>query len=202
MGLRMLRPNAAVLARVAVVATALVVLATACSSNGSSATCGSGQKLLPSSPTALPTLDARAFQQLLCQLRGKPVVVNIWASWCGPCIFEAPELATAAMTYKGIVQFVGVDIQDQPAPARTFIDKFKWTYPSVADPSGKIKESFGLLGVPDTMFFDANGVRTFTFSGPVTQEVLVNAIKGALEHGGASSGSGSPGSLAPSPTGS
>jgi hypothetical protein len=52
------------------------------------------------------------------------------------------------------------------------------------------------------MFFDANGVRTFTFSGPVTQEVLANAIKGAVEHGAASSGSASPGSLAPSPGGS
>ena len=201
MVLRMHRPHSAVLPRVAIVATALVILGTACSSNGSSATCGSGPKLLPSSPTALPTLDAHAFRELLCQLHGKPVVVNVWASWCGPCIFEAPELATAARTYKGIVQFVGVDIQDQPASARTFIDKFKWTYPSVADPSGKIKESFGLLGVPDTMFFDANGTRTFTFSGPVTQEVVVNAIKGALEHA-APSGSASPGSLAPSPAGS
>jgi cytochrome c biogenesis protein CcmG/thiol:disulfide interchange protein DsbE len=201
MGVRMLSPHTLIAPRVAVVAAALVILATACSSNPSPATCGSGQKLLPSSPTALPAMDARAFQQLLCQLRGKPVVVNIWASWCGPCIFEAPELAAAARTYQGVAQFVGVDIQDKSAPARTFIDKFKWTYPSVADPSGKIKESFGLLGVPDTMFFDANGVRTFTFSGPVTQEVLVNAIKGALEHG-ASPGTASPGSLSPPTTGS
>jgi cytochrome c biogenesis protein CcmG, thiol:disulfide interchange protein DsbE len=196
------RPRAALLPRVALVAIALVILAAACTSKGPSSGCGSGQRLLPASATALPTLDARAFQELLCQLRGKPVVVNIWASWCGPCIREAPELAAAARTYSGVVQFLGVDVQDQPAPARAFIDKFTWTYPSVADPSGKIKESFGLLGVPDTMFFDANGVRTFTFSGSVTQEVLVNAIKGALAHGGNASGSASPGSLAPSPTGS
>src|SRR5204862_3313410 len=107
-------------------------------------------------------------------------------------IFEAPELATAATKYNGVARFVGVDIQDKTAPARAFIDKFKWTYPSVADPSGKIKESFGLLGVPDTMFFDANGARTFVWSGPVTAEILANGIKGALEHGGAS-GSASPG---------
>jgi thiol-disulfide isomerase/thioredoxin len=129
-------------------------------------------------------------------------VVNVWASWCGPCIFEAPELAAAAQTYKGVAQFVGVDIQDQLTPARAFIDKFGWTYPSMFDPAGKIRDSFGLLGVPDTMFFDANGVRTFTLSGPVTQEVLMNGIKGALAHGGTPPVSASPGSAAPSPTGS
>ena len=82
MVLRMHRPHSAVLPRVAIVATALVILGTACSSNGSSATCGSGPKLLPSSPTALPTLDAHAFRQLLCQLHGKPVVMVI-PCWVG-----------------------------------------------------------------------------------------------------------------------
>jgi cytochrome c biogenesis protein CcmG, thiol:disulfide interchange protein DsbE len=192
----------ALLPRVAVVAAVLAIVSAACASNGSSATCGSGRKLLPSSPAALPTLDAQDFQQLLCQLHGKPVVVNIWASWCGPCIFEAPELAAAAETYADVAQFVGVDIQDQLTPARAFINKFKWTYPSVSDPNGKIKASFGLLGVPDTLFFDANGTRTFVWSGPVTKEILMNGIQGALHPAGTSRGSASPGSLAPSPTGS
>jgi thiol-disulfide isomerase/thioredoxin len=195
------RPHAAILSRVAVVAATLVILATACSSNGSSTTCGSGQKLLPSSPTALPTVDARAFQQLLCQLRGKPVVVNIWASWCGPCRAEAPELAAAAKAYKGEIQLVGVDIQDQQGPARAFIEQFGWTYPSVFDPKGAIRDYYRLLGAPHTLFFDASGVRTYLSSGPVTREILTNGIKGALAHGG-SPGSASPVSLAPSPTGS
>jgi thiol-disulfide isomerase/thioredoxin len=183
-------------------AAVLAIVATACTSGGSSATCGSGPKLMPSSPAALPTLDAQDFQQLLCQLHGKPVVVNVWASWCGPCISEAPELAAAAETYEGVVQFVGVDIQDQLRPARAFIDKFQWSYPSVFDPEGKIRDSFGLLGVPDTLFFDATGARTSVWSGPVTQEILMDGIQGALHPGGASPGSASPGSLAPSPTGS
>jgi cytochrome c biogenesis protein CcmG/thiol:disulfide interchange protein DsbE len=203
MGLRMHRPHTAVLPGVAVVATALVIMATACtSSKGDSATCGSGPRLLPAGPTALPTMDAGGFQQLLCQLRGKPVVVNVWASWCGPCIFEAPELATAARRYNGVAQFVGVDIQDQQTPAKAFIAKYGWTYPNVFDPTGKIRDFFGLLGAPHTLFFDARGARTFVWSGPVTQEILANGIKGALAHGGASPNSASPGSSAPSPTGS
>jgi thiol-disulfide isomerase/thioredoxin len=196
------RPHLAILPRLAAAIAALVILATACSANRSSTTCGSGQRLLPSSPTALPTMDVRAFQQLMCQLRGKPVVVNVWASWCGPCIFEAPELATAARKYQGVAQFLGVDIQDQQSPAKAFIDKYGWTYPSVFDPTGKIRDFFGLLGAPHTLFFDATGVRTFVWSGPVTAEILANGIKGAMEHGGASPGSASPGSPAPSPTGS
>ena len=195
-------PRSALLARSAAVAAALTILAAACASRGSAASCGSGTKLLPTSPKALPTLDAQAFKELLCQLHGKPVVVNFWASWCGPCIFEAPELATAAAAYKGVAQFVGVDIQDQLTPGRAFIDKFGWTYPSVFDPTGSIRDSFGLLGAPHTLFFDAKGARTFTLSGPVTQEILTNAIRGALRHGGTSPGATSPSSPAPSPSGS
>src|SRR5438094_202055 len=60
--------------------------------------------------TALPQLDPARFRQLLAQLRGKPVVVNIWASWCGPCIAEAPDLAAAAREFQGRVQFLGVDV--------------------------------------------------------------------------------------------
>jgi cytochrome c biogenesis protein CcmG/thiol:disulfide interchange protein DsbE len=146
--------------------------------------CGSGPKLLPASPSALPTLDAQGFKNLLCQLRGRPVVVNIWASWCGPCIREAPALATVSAAYKDAVQFVGVDIQDQVAAGRAFIASFAWAYPSVFDPTGSIRDSFGLVGAPHTLFFDANGVRTFVSSGPVTQEIVVNAIRGALGRSG------------------
>jgi thiol-disulfide isomerase/thioredoxin len=147
-------------------------------------------------------MDARAFQQLLCQLRGKPVVVNIWASWCGPCRAEAPELVAAAKAFDGNVQFVGVDIQDQLGPSRAFIEEFGWSYPSVFDPKGEIRDFYRLLGAPHTLFFDASGVRTYLSSGPVTREILMNAINGALAHQRASPGSTSPGSPAPSPTGS
>jgi thiol-disulfide isomerase/thioredoxin len=180
---------------------AVAIMAVACRSGGPSAVCGSGPTLLPASPTALPTLDAKGFTQLLCQLRGKPVVVNIWASWCGPCIFEAPELAAAAAAHQGDVQFVGVDIQDQVSLGRAFLQKFHWTYPSVFDPKGEIRDSLGLIGAPHTLFFDANGVRTLVSSGPVTKEILSNGISGAIRHAGSTSGSPS-GAIVPSPTSS
>jgi cytochrome c biogenesis protein CcmG, thiol:disulfide interchange protein DsbE len=180
-----------------VVAAALLILPAACGSAKPRPGCGGATDLLPASPTALPTLDARGFRDLLCQLRGKPVVVNVWASWCGPCIFEAPDLASAAKEYAGQVQFVGVDVQDQLAPGRAFIEKYGWTYPSVFDPSAAIRDSFGLVGAPHTIFFDAQGGRSFVWSGPVTKEVLANAIKGALRRLGTSP-SASPTSPIPS----
>jgi cytochrome c biogenesis protein CcmG, thiol:disulfide interchange protein DsbE len=188
----MRRPSHAHLTRSILVVAAVLTLAAGCTSGGTPQGCGGASNLLPASPAALPTLDARGFTNLLCQLRGKPVVVNVWASWCGPCIFEAPDLAAAAADYAGQVQFIGVDVQDQLAPGRAFIQKFGWTYPSVFDPKASIRDSFGLIGAPHTLFFDASGVRTFVWSGPVTKEILANGIKEAVRHGeGSSSPSGS-----------
>jgi cytochrome c biogenesis protein CcmG, thiol:disulfide interchange protein DsbE len=146
-------------------------------------------------------MNVQQFHDLLCQLRGKPVVVNVWASWCGPCVAEAPDLAAIAADYRGQVQFVGVDIQDQVGPARAFIDKVGWAYPSVFDPTGAIRDSFGVLGAPHTLFYDANGAHTFTWSGPVRKAILQSGIRGALHHGGGSPGPTSSGSPAPSPSG-
>src|SRR5206468_1607556 len=88
----------------AVVAFGLV--ATACSGGGSSTTATSpsatgGGSLLPSRADALLTFDPSMFRQLLGQLEGKPVVVNVWASWCGPCTAEAPHLAAISRETKG-----------------------------------------------------------------------------------------------------
>src|SRR5439155_7167079 len=64
---------------------------------------------LPASPTALPTYSLDQFRTLLTQLHGRPVLVNFWATWCGPCVDEAPDLAVLARAYGAKVQFVGVD---------------------------------------------------------------------------------------------
>jgi cytochrome c biogenesis protein CcmG/thiol:disulfide interchange protein DsbE len=121
---------------------------------------------LPPSPTALPQFDLAAFQQLLTKLRGKPVVVNIWASWCGPCIKEAPVLAGVSRTFQGRVQFLGVDTNDHVGLARAFIAKYGIGYPSVFDPPQSILHGMGFVGPPDTIVFNANGGRAMVWSGP------------------------------------
>ncbi|HEX8099200.1 MAG TPA: TlpA disulfide reductase family protein [Actinomycetota bacterium] len=141
---------------------------------------GVNAPLLPSSACSLPDFDSTRFRTLLGQLRGAPVVVNVWGSWCGPCIKEAPELARLAREFAGRAQFVGVDINDLRAPAQNFIRRFDWPYPSVFDSSGAIYTDLGLVGQPNTVVFSRTGERTFTWAGAVDAGRLRQAIERAL----------------------
>jgi thiol-disulfide isomerase/thioredoxin len=132
--------------------------------------------LLPSTPTALPDFTLAQFQQLLDQLKGTPVVVNVWGSWCPPCRAEAPELAEVAKAYQGKVQFIGVDILDQRGPARAFVREFGWPYPSVFDPQGDIRDGLGYVGQPVTVLYDAGGESVFVWSGAITRDILAEEI--------------------------
>jgi thiol-disulfide isomerase/thioredoxin len=148
---------------------------------GSSAPSGTASPAtLPTSPTALPTFSDDEFKTMLAGLKGKVVVVNIWASWCGPCIQEAPGLAQLSTRYGDSVQFVGVDIGDQTAPARAFIRRFGWTYPSVADPQKEIKRGYGFLGQPDTLVYAKDGTILWQGSGAVDTTNLQAQIEKAL----------------------
>ena len=159
--------------RVLVAAAAvLAVLAVACSKDATRTSPPQEGPLLPSSPTALPQFDPARFHELLSELQGKPVVVNIWASWCGPCIVEAPGLARAARDYQGRVQFLGVDILDQRTPAQAFIRKYGWIYPSVFDSTGAIRDDLGFVGQPVTIVIDSSGKSVFTASGAVSEGTL------------------------------
>ena len=89
----------------------------------------------------------------LAQYRGKPVVINIWASWCPGCIAEAGDLRRFAEAHSE-AQVIGVDIQDTPAGARDFYRRWGWTWPSVSDPSGELAARLGLQGLPTTLFLD------------------------------------------------
>lgn len=164
---------------------ALSLLAYSCSGAPSDTPVASGSPainatqvpLLPRTTPGLPLFDDGKFNALLAQLKGTPVVVNIWASWCGPCRTEAPLLAAAARRYGDQVQFLGVDILDQRQAATSFTNEFHVPYPSVFDPSGAIKTALGFLGQPDTIFFDAAGDKVTTSSGPLTPQALNTGIQ-------------------------
>ena len=93
----------------------------------------------------------------LDELRGTPVVLNFWASWCIPCKEEAPFLAAAARAHRRDVAFLGVDIQDFESDARDFLDELDVPYPSVRDGSPKTHTAYGLTGVPETYYIDGEG---------------------------------------------
>ncbi|MBA2293513.1 MAG: TlpA family protein disulfide reductase [Actinobacteria bacterium] len=84
---------------------------------------------------------------------GKPVVINVWGSWCPGCIAEAEDLRRFVADHPE-VQVIGVDLQDSKAAAKDFYERWRWTHPSVFDPDGEISFSLGLQGTPSTFFLD------------------------------------------------
>jgi cytochrome c biogenesis protein CcmG, thiol:disulfide interchange protein DsbE len=169
--------------RLLLAAAVVGALAASCSSSGESAgpTPPGSSALLPASATELPSFDPQQFQALLGQLRGEPVVVNVWASWCEPCTQEAPHLAQVSEEFDGKAQFLGVDILDTRPPARAFVQTYGWTYPSVFDETGAIRDGMGLVGQPQTVVFDASGKQVKVFSGPVDAEALRTELNALVQ---------------------
>lgn len=114
----------------------------------------------------LAATDAAQFQRILVGLRGRPVLINIWASWCVPCRAEAPILRRASDDTKGEVVFLGVDAKDGPSAGQAFLDEFSISYPNVSDEAGDIPRLVGMRGYPTTIAIDRKGkVRGSSFGG-------------------------------------
>ena len=109
----------------------------------------------------------------LSDLRGSVVLVDFWASWCGPCRVEAPTLVQVYDEYreKG-VEFVGVGIWERPAEAETFIEEFGVPYPTGLDIPGDILVEYGVRGIPEKYFVDADGRLVAKFTGPSGEDDL------------------------------
>ncbi len=147
-------------------------------------------KALAGSPAPLAALHRQAnqllpggvdaFQQRIDSLGGYPVVVNVWASWCGPCRFEFPTLQKLSATYGKRVAFIGVDKQDSDDAAQTFLKEAPLSYPSYTDPDQAIAREIGAtLGLPDTAFYDRHGKLVFLKQGPYTDH---SELKADVEH--------------------
>ena len=89
----------------------------------------------------------------LTQYRNKPVVINVWGSWCEGCKAEAADLARFQQAHPE-AQVVGVDLQDSRSGAREFYRRYGWRHPSIADPNGELAARLGLQGTPSTFFLD------------------------------------------------
>jgi cytochrome c biogenesis protein CcmG/thiol:disulfide interchange protein DsbE len=99
-----------------------------------------------------------AFERQLAELRGYPVVVNKWASWCGPCREEMPWFQRLSARLGRRITFLGVDSNDSDAAARDFLREFPLPYPSFSDPGQEIAESMeATIGFPATAFYDSSG---------------------------------------------
>jgi|HubBroStandDraft_3_1064219.scaffolds.fasta_scaffold01361_4 cytochrome c biogenesis protein CcmG/thiol:disulfide interchange protein DsbE len=114
----------------------------------------------------------------LAALRGHPVLVTFWASWCGPCALEAPALERFARTLNGRAALVGVNWSDPSlANARAFVKRYRWTFPTMRDPEGTVGAEYGLTGLPTTFVIDSAGTLRATLRGPQTQRTLERALE-------------------------
>lgn len=158
----------------------LAILSSGCGSGGSGDYGGSHPdyaKALAGSPAPLATLHKQAddllpggnaaYEKRLSQLRGYPIVVNVWASWCGPCREEFPVLQKLSAHYGKKVAFLGINSQDSDDAAATFLREAPLSYPSYSDPDKDIAHSIGAdIGFPDTAFYDQSGKLVYLKQGP------------------------------------
>jgi cytochrome c biogenesis protein CcmG/thiol:disulfide interchange protein DsbE len=113
----------------------------------------------------------------LADLRGKPVAINFWASWCVPCREEAPELARFDRELRGRAQLIGVDFQDAKQDGLAFVREFGWRFPNVRDPQGKLASRYRLAGLPTTYVLDRQGRIARTLTGAQTYEKLRRVVE-------------------------
>ncbi len=112
----------------------------------------------------------------LSSLRGKVVVLNFWASWCGPCKDETPLLQKGWSRWEGKdVVFVGIDVKDFRGDAQAFVKRFGVTYPNVYDGKGSTVGRYGVTGFPETFFVDRSGRVVFRIAGPVADDAELDA---------------------------
>ena len=111
------------------------------------------------------------------ELRGHPVVVNFWASWCVPCKKEAPVLDASALAHRGRVVFLGIDVQDFKSDARRFLHRYNTPYVSVRDGAGSTYDAYGLTGLPETYWLDARGRIVAHHAGQIDHDQLEAGIR-------------------------
>lgn len=120
----------------------------------------------------------------LKELRGTPVVINFWASWCDPCRQEAPILQRGWRTArKRGVLFIGLNIQDVREDALDFLREFRQDFPNVRDPTNETSRRWGVTGIPETFFVSRGGDVVGHVIGTVTDQRLADGVRAALNGG-------------------
>jgi thiol-disulfide isomerase/thioredoxin len=155
--------------RAAALAVAVLALA-ACGDDDDA-----GRTRLPD--VTLDALDPDGTPLALGELGG-PAVLNLWATWCAPCREELPAFQEVSES-RADVRFVGVDIAEDPATARAFLDELGVTFEQYLDDAGELSEALGVAGLPVTIVLDADGRVATEHIGPMSVDDLEAALADA-----------------------
>ncbi len=125
----------------------------------------------PAPDFSLELFDGSTF--LLSDHKGKPILINFFASWCVPCKEEIPVLEMIGQEYrlKGVV-FLAIAVNDSEEKAKAFLDEHGLSFPAGIDKTNSVQEAFGLYGVPTTFFITKKGITNYLHAGAVTEELL------------------------------
>ncbi|MCP3059953.1 TlpA family protein disulfide reductase [Myxococcus sp. K38C18041901] len=113
----------------------------------------------------------------LADLKGRPLVINFWASWCVPCQYEHPVLEWGHREYGSKAVFLGVVFEDSEDNARAFLRRQEAKFPQLIDPRSRMAVSYGVAGVPETYFIDPSGIIRGKHVGPIDPESLTRRIR-------------------------
>ena len=128
--------------------------------------------------TAAPTFALKniAGEDVAVEAKGKPYIINFWATWCPPCQAEIPDLAAFHAAHKDAVDFYAVNLQEEAAPVQKFMAERAADLPVVLDTKGSAANLYGVRAIPTTVVVDAEGRVVYRKTGGVTKEELEDVI--------------------------
>lgn len=129
----------------------------------------------PAPDFELETLDGSPVS--LRGLRGRVVIVNFWATWCGPCRVEMPDLEARAVRFPDRLTVLGVNFDETPAEVAAFRDEVGVTFPLLLDPGAKVQRLYRVLGYPTTYFVDQDGIIRIQHIGLMTSDQIDGYLK-------------------------
>ncbi|WP_054534226.1 TlpA family protein disulfide reductase [Herpetosiphon geysericola] len=162
---------------VAIIVIATVAILTSGNSNKPQTVVGIDR---PVPAMVLKTVDGDSFNP--AEYRGKPLIINFWASWCEPCKEEMPALVRTAERYGDKIAVVGINLtdQDKDQEIRRFIQRYAVTYPIALDNERVAQQAFGIFNIPVTFFIDSEGIIRYTRINAITETEMDHVLSELL----------------------